>query len=151
MKLLNREIMKLFPSHTYISDHDFKDWVANNVTMEQTLGVCGFLFQKFCERDRLILRDIVLTQKFNYSQNKRFRDKKNVERYINLENISEFFLLSADASSEHPVLQVKLAEIIGFSWELTATKLFPSRRFESEVVQNLYDESGVCVTISELT
>lgn len=90
--LLVPGLMKDFPSRTVAGS--FGDWVANHVSLEQLLGVAGWLSPEFveiqghvfwdCESARILGRDRVLSTPFG-------DDPVTVERYGNIVNLVEFF------------------------------------------------------------
>ena len=143
---LQPEIMALFPSGT--AAPTFAEWVANHAGLEQVLGVAGMLSPSFYEVNGVVvwdkhvaeqLQDAELTTPFG-------GDATTTERYFNVLNLAEFFLMSADEAVERTELVRAFGSVVEHFWQLALVDRFPDRRFLFEIKEDLFNEEGLCLT-----
>lgn len=163
---ISKESLKLFVSD--IGSGEFFSYVGSQVSLEQAISVLGLLSPDFIEVDEHIfwlsdaqqydpqkyrLEGLVETE-FGRLQKSSLR--RDVERYRNNFPINQFFSKWEEESSR-PVFKVGLskedyrlchlfADQVAKHWKRELSNLFPRKSFQFEIVDNLLDEYGVCLT-----
>jgi hypothetical protein len=144
--ILATDIMSKFPSRTAAAT--FGDWVANHVGLEQVLGLAGFLAPEFIEVkghlfwDRHVAEDMERASPCTPFGN----SPETVERYFNMVNLAEFFLLAADDAVHRQELVESFGRVLQHFWSMALQAKFPDRVYRFEVAPNLFDEEGLCLT-----
>ncbi len=145
--ILPRAVMQQFPSGTAAAT--FGDWVANHVGLEQVLGLAGFLAPEFVEVRGYLLWDRHVGLDLDKLEEVRTsfgEDPETVERYHNTINLAEFFLGAADQAVHHEELVEEFGRVLQHFWSLALRARFPQRVYRVEIVHDLYDEEGACLT-----
>jgi hypothetical protein len=118
-------------------------WAANHVGLEQILGVAGFLDPEFYEvkghvfwdwfvAERREERSVITTPFGN--------DPRTVERYYNIVNLDEFFLLSFDEAVQTKSAIEIFGQVIEHFWGIALKMKFPERVYRFEIAPDLFDE-----------
>ncbi|GGG59940.1 hypothetical protein [Hymenobacter glacieicola] len=128
----------------------FFNYIANNVKIEDFISVAGFLMPDIVQVDGLIL----LAENYKIIndnlKNKLNNDNKQIERYVNLFCVSDFYLLAANELSFNHDWQLKQGEIIVKFWKMRLNEIFPELKFDFELsATGLFDEDGICITFSQ--
>lgn len=144
--LLPIRLMSKFPSGH--PETGFENYIANKVPLEGLLASIAFALPQFLEtKEGAVVRlvehgEITLGTKFG-------SDIKTLERYNNLLNLDELYLLAEDASSHSEELVERLGSVLRETWRLALEMQFPDRIFEVELEEDLFDETGLCLTFSQ--
>ncbi len=146
-EILSGEVFGWYPNR-----YPFKSYVnsvANFVDINGVIAVAGLFSPEFIEYkdhiflnenvDELLEKNIIFPCPFG-------GDKKTTERYYNLFNLEEFFILTADESSGDLRMVKKLGDLLLYFWSIKLKETFPNRRFRLEIAEDLYDEHGFCLT-----
>lgn len=147
--LLDVKLIDSFPSKYPVKS--YFNYVANNVPIESFISVAGMLAPRFIELNN----SVFLEENIKIVHgNRDFRfgnEKKNIEKYVNLFCLSDFYLLAETESSSNGTLLLKMAHIIKAFWEIHLFESFPNRSFDVEIYENgIFDEDGICITFSEV-
>ncbi|MBU1007769.1 hypothetical protein KKA53_01685 [Candidatus Dependentiae bacterium] len=146
-EILNEDVFEWYPNR-----YPFKSYInsiMNFVDMNGVIAVAGLFVPKFIEQNgHIFLKENV---KNRLEKNKLFpcplgKDKRTTERYYNLFNLEEFFILTADESSSDIRMVKKLGELLVYFWSRRLKELFPEKQFLFEIKKNLYNEHGFCLT-----
>lgn len=135
------------------SDLDFElPYIGYTFSIEQILFLMKAISPDFIQ----INGNIYLLSNFNgYSHDDKNRfdnTPQGKERYINNISISDLFYFSQDIQSHEPEAQKKLGLYILEFWKMRLYYLFPDKKFDFIVSENgLFDESGICITFSQIT
>ena len=140
---------------------DFFDFVSNFVSLEACISVVGILYPAFSEEKHCV---------YWYSKTDKGRllyegkfptgydSPKEVERYRNNFNLSEFFRCWEKPSEKYTkkAIEDADAELLAFfaeqlsqAWLARLKELFPDREFEFEIGMDILDEAGFCMTFSQ--
>ena len=129
--------------------------------MEACISTIGILDPTF-SKDKNCVYWYPRTEKdLLYEENKfpkGYNSAKEVERYRNNFNLSEFFRKWEEPSEELPEevlenadnkLLTIFAEQLSRAWRIRLKELFPDREFEFEIGMDILDEAGFCMTFSQ--
>jgi hypothetical protein len=146
--IVDIELMEHFQSQ--YPKKSFFNYVSNLVGLEGFISVAGVLMPEIIEVEGCIFLSENYPMLKEQLKTRFGDDKKTLERYTNLLNLSEFYLMAADDLSLDESWQFKHGEIIKAFWEKYLNYLFPQIEFEFELTKNgLFDEHGVCLTFSQ--
>lgn len=144
--IFSPEIMLKFPSGTGLPT--FHAWVANQVGLEQILGLAGLLAPSFFEVGDYIVWNRRIAERLDLSPPRtRFGDDpETIERYFNLFNLEEFFFATNDEALDNLELVLAFGKVLEHFWSNELRAKFPGRKFRFEIANFLYDEEGLCFT-----
>ena len=144
--VLDPEIMMQFPSGT--ATPTFPVWIANFCGLESVLAVAGFLDPEFHEVGEHVFWDRHVAESLERRgiPSSFDGDPTTVERYYNVVNLAEFFLLSADAAVDHDGLVQAFGSVLQRFWSRALRERFPDRDYQFEISPALYKEEGLCLT-----
>jgi len=144
--ILASDIMLKFPSGTAVSA--FPEWVANHVGLESVLGLAGFLDPEFFEVNGHVFWDQHVAERLAQVQiSTPFGDDSTtVERYFNTINLAEFFLAAADAAVHCDDLIHAFGLVLQQFWSRALRERFPDHQYRFEIVHDLFQEEGLCLT-----
>jgi hypothetical protein len=147
--LVEPGILSRFPSG-FPEENGYVGYVSNCVGLEGVLACAALFSPEFVEHDGAIfLSSNIENDVFNIST--RFgSSKKEVEQYNNLVCISEFFLQAGDEACEDDELIKKFAETLIYYWKVRLEFVYPDKRFEFMLEEELFDEDGLCLTFFEI-
>ena len=146
-EILNEDVFEWYPNR-----YPFKSYinsVMNFVDMNGVIAVAGLFAPEFVEqKGHVFLKENIKTR---LEKNKLFpcplgKDKITTERYYNLFNLEEFFILTADETSSDLRMVKKLGGLLMYFWGRRLKELFPEKRFKFEMEEDLYNEHGFCIT-----
>lgn len=146
---ISNSLMSNYKSGTAVDS--FSDWVANNANIEQFLSIAAMLDPTFYEvESRLFWSQSIAKRVEDQGLRSPVGDEPSLaQRYLNVLNLDEFFLLGYTESQEDEKLIAALASCVENHWDRSLQLRFPSRKHIVEVQENLFDESGLCVTFFE--
>ena len=144
-------IMEYFPSKTAAAT--FPDWVANHAGLEQCIGVMGLLDPPFYEIRDMVFWNLHVADKLRSIEptTPHGNDSETVEKYFNLFNVSEFFLMAATEAVDIEELVQSFGQSLKYFWAMALQKRLPEKSFEIELSDNLFDEEGLCLTFWQAT
>jgi len=140
------DLMLKFPSGTAATT--FPEWVANHVSLEQVLGLAGFLNPEFYEVKGHLFWDRYVAESLQGSSPSTpfGDDPKTVERYFNTLNLAEFFLCAADEAVHREELITAFGQVLEHFWGSALRARFPERSCRFEIASDLFKEEGLCLT-----
>ncbi len=147
-EILNGEVFDWYPNRypfrSYINS------VMNFVDMNGVISVAGLFSPRLIEyKNHVFLAKNVGNM---LEKNTLFPcpcgngDRKTTERYYNLFNLEEFFIETADETSDDLRMVKKFGNLLLYFWGIKLRESFPKRRFKFEIAEDLYDEHGFCIT-----
>lgn len=143
------DVIDNFPSE--YPKKSFFNYVSNIVGVESVLAVAGMFAPELVNEDGCIF----LKENYPIIINNNLYDKfgsdtKNLERYVNLFCVSDFYLMAADDASQNDFLLLQFAKVIKCFWGMYLQSQFPDKLFDIELSENgLFDEDGICLTFSQ--
>ena len=147
-KILSEDIFDWYPNK--YPSKSFIDSTMNFVDMNGVIAVAGLFIPEFIEyKDHIFLKENIeprLEKDKIFPCPYGYVDKAEVERYYNLFNLEEFFILTADETSRDLRMVKKLGGLLEYFWSRRLQELFPERKFNFEIKEDLYDEHGFCLT-----
>lgn len=139
---LSKDLLKHFPMVINGFD-DYFSYAANTTNVESFLHVAGSLCPDFVEIDGSVFLGFNsdLYEK-NKGRNPYGNDKKNIEKYVNLVSLSDFFYENTEntTSQLYPGkgnvhLYIEFANILKIFWSKRLNELFPERNLFSKFLK----------------
>lgn len=139
------DIIKKFPSQ--YPEISFLGYVSNLVNAEKFIAVAGILAPPLVEYQGMVF----LEEKFSVPEIdwafKKFAHQSEIERYINMVSLGDFFALAFDESAEDEYLFSTFANLLKQFWEMYLHHQYPEKQFVVELAPNgMYSEDWLCIS-----
>lgn len=142
---LELDIIKKFPSK--YPDISFLGYASNLVNVEKFIAVAGILAPPLVEYKGMIF----LEENFSILEKEKFFEKltqhSEIERYVNMVSLWDFFLLAFDESAEDEYLFSTFANLLKQFWQMYLHHQYPEKHFIVELASNgMYSEDWLCIS-----
>jgi hypothetical protein len=131
----------------------WKDLASNDVDLEHTLAVSAVFWPDIVEDEGHVFIGYFYREPHLDQLKLQFgADKRRIERWTNAWALADFFRgsqLADSPFSPDPVLLNAFGEALQLFWSLRLKALFPERRFQVELGENIEGEDGLTITVYE--
>lgn len=146
LNFLEADIIKTYPSG--FPYESFFGYSSNLVSCEQFISVAGVLAPPLIEKDgKVFLKEHEgLIEKDAVYERFKGREEE-IERYVNMVSLWDFFLLSYNDSAADEALFRTFTRVLKQFWEMYLAHQYPDKQFIVEIAEKgLYYEKNLCMT-----
>lgn len=144
------DIIKKFPSQ--YPEISFLGYVSNLVNAEKFIAVAGILAPPLVEYQGMVF----LEEHFSLFEKedaifKKFTHHSEIERYVNMVSLGDFFSLAFDESAQDEHLFSTFANLLKQFWEMYLHHQYPERQFVVELAPDgMYSEDWLCISFYQI-
>ena len=134
----------------YPENGGFHGYVSNCVGLEGLIACASFFSPEIIEHQNCVLLGINIDSNIDNISIAYGEDKESIEKYNNLICLTDFFLEAEDDDCFVEELMLTFGELLSNYWQKNLQNIFPNKKFEFILSNDLYDEEGLCLTFFEL-